>query len=403
MNFEDIIKQIDGYEVELPANDWEILSQKLNKKRRKTTLLFWYAAAAGVALLIGVGVTFFALQSTKNSQIYSDDILENQNENSIQKVENDIEETQINVNHNHNSTKNNSTFFAEKQIEKAQNTLQENHENSIGTSNNNNFAVSDTKKQPETRHISIEEAEKLMREKENPQTENLYTETSAGHRYYASVSASMSPTNFGKTETTPKKSLIPSVSQSAAIMSTSYFKTKYDLPFTVCFSIGIPIAKRLHINTGLQYTYIHSKTEEFGNVDNGLISKDDKVLHYLGIPLMLSYEIINRNVFRLYVSGGGAAEKGLLETHNQKVFRELNQESVFVPTDKNKSIPGFQFSLNANIGASISLFKGLNLYVEPGFAWYIPNMQRPQPTSIRTQRPFFVNITAGVRFNFDKK
>ncbi|MDR0830411.1 MAG: hypothetical protein LBN95_09940, partial [Prevotellaceae bacterium] len=68
----------------------------------------------------------------------------------------------------------------------------------------------------------------------------------------------------------------------------------------------------------------------------------------------------------------------------------------------NKKIDGFQFSLNANIGASVTLFKGLSLYLEPGFAWYIPTAKYPQPISSRTQHPYFINITAGLRFNFTK-
>ena len=56
---EKILQQIDNYEVELPANDWEILSQKINHKRRKAFPIWRYAAAAGVALLVGFGFVFF--------------------------------------------------------------------------------------------------------------------------------------------------------------------------------------------------------------------------------------------------------------------------------------------------------------------------------------------------------
>jgi len=134
-----------------------------------------------------------------------------------------------------------------------------------------------------------------------------------------------------------------------------------------------------------------------------LTSRDNQELHYLGIPLLLSYRIIDGKIFKLYVSGGGAAEKGLLEKHNMQNFDEKNIENMTLPLDnKNKTIPGFQFSLNANIGASITLFKGLALYAEPGLAWYIPATKYPQPISLRTKNPFFFNITAGLRYNFEK-
>ena len=66
------------------------------------------------------------------------------------------------------------------------------------------------------------------------------------------------------------------------------------------------------------------------------------------------------------------------------------------------AINGLQFSLIANVGLGVQLYKGLNLFFEPGFTWYIPNQESPQPESIRTEHPYNLSLTAGLRYNLNK-
>ena len=410
MEFNDkIIKQIDSYEVELPANDWEILSQKLNQKRRKTLPLWWYAAAAGVVLLVGFGFAFFNTQTTQIEQIYAD--------NNVEKIDSIVK--------NELNTKQNIQIFADNKsknliinlkkskisvpsarVKTAESTenLHSGEENNDIEFDNKNLMSPDVEKQPKDKQISIDDAEKLMQEVENSKKGNQTNgKQSSNKQYYASLSASSSPTTFGKIAQEPKRMFLWGFNGDRPIKSSTRDTTIHDLPLTFGFTFGIPLAKRLYLNTGIQYTYIHSKTEKFDSDMLDLISRNNQNLHYLGIPMMLAYRIIDGKILKLYVSGGGVAEKGLLETHNQRNFKEINPENVTIQTDeKNKYIPGFQFSLNANIGASVTLFKGLSLYVEPGFAWYIPAKKYVQPASRRTENPYFFSITAGLRFNFEK-
>jgi len=408
---EKILQQIDNHEVELPANDWEILSQKINHKRRRAFPMWWYAAAAaGVALLVGFGFVFFdfGTQMTPITQINADNNIENKQEYETAKYTKDIQGMQNNLVKN-------------KQLEKPKekSTSSAFYEALAGAdlqSVPTTAPITNRGEQPEQQTtnniqqtISIEEAEKLMKENQLAQNsiqnplEKPKGKSKIQNNYFASLSASSSPTAFGETEATPRRMFIPSLKGDNAIMRNIGTETKYNLPLTFAFTFGVPLAKRLHLNTGLQYTYIHSKTEKFENDTRKLISRNDQELHYLGVPLMLSYRIVDKKIFKFYVAGGGVAEKGLLETHNTRNFNELNTENTTIPTnDKNRKIEGFQFSLNANFGASVTLAKGLALYAEPGFAWYIPATKYPQPISRRTKNPFFVSITAGLRFNFEK-
>ena len=62
-----------------------------------------------------------------------------------------------------------------------------------------------------------------------------------------------------------------------------------------------------------------------------------------------------------------------------------------------KGIEGLQWSLTANVGVGVRIYKGLSFYAEPGFTWYIPNNVHPQPISLRTKSPYNFSIKTGLR------
>jgi len=328
-------------------------------------------------LLVGVG--YFGTQITQIEQIYTDNNLETS-----------PQITQIYTDNNLETSPQITQIYTDNKLAGAD--LQ-----SVPTTNAPITNRREQNEQNENKQTNINH----QPTNKNQQTKTNKQQTTNNKQYFASLSASSSPTAFGKIETSPRRMFISSIKGDNAIMRNIDTETKYDLPFTFAFTFGIPLAKRLYLNTGVQYTYIHSKTEKFDSDTRDLISRDNQELHYLGVPLLLSYRIIDKNIFKLYVSGGGVIEKGLLETHNIQNFNETSPDNITVLLDdKNRKIEGLQFSLNANFGASITLVKGLALYAEPGLAWYIPDTKHPQPASRRTKNPFFVSITAGLRFDF---
>ena len=63
---DEIIDQLNRFEVDLPENDWAELMAKMPKKRR--ILPLWqYGIAASVAILLGTGVLFVFKVSNSNS------------------------------------------------------------------------------------------------------------------------------------------------------------------------------------------------------------------------------------------------------------------------------------------------------------------------------------------------
>ena len=245
--------------------------------------------------------------------------------------------------------------------------------------------------------LSIEAADALMREQNKQQMAALEeSSTQAGTGIWnVGLLASITPEILTLSDVAPTVLM----DNSFSYRSMNRVNAKHDLPIMVGASVGIPLAKGFSVHTGLNYAYIHSTiTNE--NTLTGDYAVNNQKLHYLGIPVMFSYKVFDYNIVQCYVSGGGMAEKGLVKDVQTYTFDQTN--ALLDNNSKEEFINGFQFSLTANIGLGVRLYKGLNLFFEPGFTWYIPNNTSPQPENIRTEHPYNLSLTAGLRYNLNK-
>ena len=249
--------------------------------------------------------------------------------------------------------------------------------------------------------LSIEAADALMREQNKQQIaaleekEQKSSTPSGTENWNVGLLASITPEILTMSDVAPTVLM----DNSFSYRSMNRVNAKHDLPIMVGASVGIPLAKGFSVHTGLNYAYIHSTiTNE--NTLTGDYAVNNQKLHYLGIPVMFSYKVFDYNIVQCYVSGGGMAEKGLVKNVQTYTFDQTN--ALLDSDSKEEFINGFQFSLTANIGLGVRLYKGLNLFFEPGFTWYIPNNTSPQPENIRTEHPYNLSLTAGLRYNLNK-
>lgn len=171
----------------------------------------------------------------------------------------------------------------------------------------------------------------------------------------------------------------------------SQYEATYSMPLTFGLSVSIPLNGWLEVQTGLNYTYLFSRTE-------GLLSSStftlDRELHYMGIPLRLGMTLYQYDNLRLYLAVGGILEKGLMG----------RQTSTLIDADHNTNdwsdrqrIHGVQPLSTALAGISYEFLPSFQLYLEPG-ATYAFNTD--QPLSIRTEEPFTFSVGMGVRYRF---
>lgn len=184
--------------------------------------------------------------------------------------------------------------------------------------------------------------------------------------------------------------------ESLVVYNQPEVETKYSHKLPVKFGVSFRYGfnERLGIESGLTYTLLNSTFTTAAGTANGNTT-GKQTLHYIGIPLNVTYNIIGSKLFNVYASAGGAMEKavgGYFETtgHVDGKRSETNRNSL-----KPKEL---QWSLNASAGAQVNVMNQLGLYVEPGISYRIPSGCHVR--SIYTDKKLDFSIGFGIRFNF---
>ena len=184
--------------------------------------------------------------------------------------------------------------------------------------------------------------------------------------------------------------------ESLVVYNQPEVETKYShkLPVKIGVSFRYGFNEKLGIESGLTYTLLNSTFTTAAGTANGNTT-GKQTLHYIGIPLNVTYNIIGSKLFNVYASAGGAMEKavgGYFETtgHVDGKRSETNRNSL-----KPKEL---QWSLNASAGAQVNVLNQLGLYVEPGISYRIPSGSHVR--SIYTDKKLDFSIGFGIRFNF---
>lgn len=172
-----------------------------------------------------------------------------------------------------------------------------------------------------------------------------------------------------------------------AMIPTSdlYEETKHHQPISVGMQVGFHLLPKLKLSTGLVYTKVSSDFIS-GVSDTRTVSTQD--LHYIGIPLNLSYSVWEYKGLHTYLTAGG---EGAV---NIKNHTETDGEVKESKRDK------MQWSTNASVGIQYDFIPQLGVYVEPGMKYYFDNGS--QIENIFKDKKLNFNIQFGLRFNVGK-
>ncbi len=158
----------------------------------------------------------------------------------------------------------------------------------------------------------------------------------------------------------------------------TYHEEKHDRPITIGLQVGIPVADRWSVATGLAYTYLHSEIEDGTALSN--IHTDQK-LHFIGVPVQLNYQLYNNRYCDIYIGTGGRIDFGVSGKTNH---------------DSHLSYLPVNFSLKVSTGVQVKLFKSLNIYAEPSVQYNIPGSTRYK--TYFTEHKTMFDLQLGVRF-----
>lgn len=171
----------------------------------------------------------------------------------------------------------------------------------------------------------------------------------------------------------------------------------HKIPVKVGLTARYNITGRLGVETGLTYSILSSSVKT-GNSETGKNwSTGSQTLHYLGIPLNISFNILNSRYVNIYVTGGGMMEKSI----SGSIKTDEYVDGKFDRTLTAKVSPkGLQWSVNAAAGVQANILPQLGFFVEPGVSHHFKNGSRVR--SIYTDKPTDFSLGFGLRYSFGK-
>ncbi len=172
------------------------------------------------------------------------------------------------------------------------------------------------------------------------------------------------------------------INKSAGSYSYSYFLPRYSyvltdyvsdhhLPIRFGLSLDCELSPRLTLLSGLSYTYLYSKLSLPLYPETTI----DQELHYIGIPLGLSWQWWSSQHIQLYVSGDVTVEKCLNDSP-------------------------WQWSTHAAAGAEYLLFRQIGFYVEPSLGYYFDDGSRLE--HYYKKHPLTPSLEFGLRMHLNQ-
>ena len=151
---------------------------------------------------------------------------------------------------------------------------------------------------------------------------------------------------------------------------------RHHQPLSFGLAVRREFAHGLSLESGVNYTLLRSDvTVKYSSED---VSQK---LHFIGIPLRVNWQFLERGRFSLYIGAGGMAEKCVSAKFGSKSVDE----------------PGVQWSAQAAVGAQYRLGGMVGLYFEPEGSYYFTETRLK---TARTDSPLTLTLRLGVRLSF---
>ncbi len=161
--------------------------------------------------------------------------------------------------------------------------------------------------------------------------------------------------------------------------------TKHHQPVTFGLSLSYPLTFRLSVLSGVTYTKLSS---DFIQKMNDTKVVNEQELHYVGVPVRFSYQLLSWKGFSLYGIAGGAADMNVKSSYTTEGMKgKARKDRV-------------QFSADAAAGVQYQVLPQMGLYVEPGVKYYLDNKSRVD--NYFKDHPFNFNLQVGVRYELSR-
>lgn len=160
----------------------------------------------------------------------------------------------------------------------------------------------------------------------------------------------------------------------------------HSMPIRAGVSVAWQLSPRWSVQTGVTYSYLSSDiTDDYVNYSVGRKQR----LHYLGLPLTASCNVVGNSHWTAYLTAGGMVEK-LVKGQSKDNSGEVSRISE----------RRLQWSVRAAAGAAFHVTPGVSIYAEPGVSHYFNN--HSGVVNVYKDRPTAFTLDMGVRVSVGK-
>lgn len=170
---------------------------------------------------------------------------------------------------------------------------------------------------------------------------------------------------------------------SAPGLSTKQYH--HHLPIKIGVSVGRKLSNDWAIHTGLTYSFLSASITNQGKEQG---EEGQQRLHYIGVPLSVSYRLWQYKRLNAYATAGGEVEKLV---KGQLRLPQPAMKSDFSPKTIDLKESPLQWAVNASLGLEYRINNNTGFYVEPGMSHYfnngsdIENSYKHRPTGFQIQ------------------
>jgi opacity protein-like surface antigen len=165
----------------------------------------------------------------------------------------------------------------------------------------------------------------------------------------------------------------------------------HKLPVSFGLGVGYALNDRWSLQSGLNYTMLSSEWMIYRKYQE----KSRQRLHFIGLPIGLSYKIAEWNRFHFYASAGMMTEWNVSGHIRTDYYHDLSKVQTETQSLRMKE---WQWSVNARAGVSYPLIRYVNAFAEGGANYYFNNGSSIE--TIRSDKPFYISLQAGIRLGF---
>lgn len=182
-------------------------------------------------------------------------------------------------------------------------------------------------------------------------------------------------------------------SMNAVLFDNQLPKTniKHKTPISFGLSASRFLNNRFSLQTGLSYSYLSSEW----TTNSRYHGESKQKLHFIGIPLAVSYKIAEWERFQFYAAAGGMTEINV----GGKVRTRLFSDGDLIDSrTQSRRMKEWLWSVNACAGVSYPIVRFVGVFAEVGADYYFDNGSDVE--TIHSDKPFNVSLQLGFRLFF---